>query len=93
MRAVQLLLAVRSHSSADDSDSTFLWFRVNDDDDPTIDGADRHESIFELGMLFIEDLELARSGGVQDQALTFNIKIATYLRAEAGKSALQEPAK
>lgn len=36
-------------------------------------------------LLFIEDLELTRSGGQQDQPLTFNIKIATYLRAEAVK--------
>ena len=33
--------------------------------------------------LFIEDLELARSGVAQGGMLTFNIKIATYLRAEA----------
>ena len=32
--------------------------------------------------LFIEDLELARSGSAQGQPLTFNIKIATYLRAD-----------
>lgn len=42
-------------------------------------------------LLFIEDLELARAGGLQDQTLTFNIKIATYLRAESAKA--QEPAK
>jgi Tfp pilus assembly protein PilO len=34
-------------------------------------------------LLFIEDLQLTRSGSVQDQTLTFNIKIATYLRAES----------
>lgn len=33
-------------------------------------------------LLFIEDLQLTRSGNAQDQTLTFNIKIATYLRAE-----------
>lgn len=44
-------------------------------------------------LLFIEDLELARSGGAQDQALTFNIKIATYLRGEAAKPAVQKSAK
>lgn len=33
--------------------------------------------------LFIEDLELARSSAAQGQTLTFNIKIATYLRADA----------
>lgn len=32
--------------------------------------------------LFIEDLELSRAGGGQDQTLTFAIKIATYLRAD-----------
>lgn len=41
-------------------------------------------------LLFIEDLELARSGGAQDQTLTFNIKIATYLRAEGAKPAVPE---
>lgn len=44
-------------------------------------------------LLFIEDLELARSGGAQDQTLTFTIKIATYLRAEAARPAELEPAK
>jgi len=43
-------------------------------------------------LLFIEDLELSRSGGPQDQPLTFNIRIATYLRAEAAKPPSQEPA-
>jgi Tfp pilus assembly protein PilO len=33
--------------------------------------------------LFIEDLELARSNTAQGQTLTFNIKIATFLRADA----------
>ncbi len=41
-------------------------------------------------LLFIEDLELTRSGGAQDQTLTFNIKIATYLRAEAGNPPVSE---
>jgi hypothetical protein len=41
--------------------------------------------------LFIEDLELTRSGGVQD-ALTFNIRIATYLRSDTGAANLQRPA-
>jgi len=44
-------------------------------------------------LLFIEDLELTRSGGVQDQTLTFNIKIATYLRAEGAQPAAPEPGK
>ena len=33
-------------------------------------------------LLFIEDLNLIRSGNVQDQQLTFNIRISTYLRGE-----------
>ena len=41
-------------------------------------------------LLFIEDLELARSGGAQYQTLTFNIKIATYLRAEAPNPVVPE---
>lgn len=39
-------------------------------------------------LLFIEDLNLIRSGSVQDQQLTFNIRISTYLRGEH----LQSPA-
>ena len=33
-------------------------------------------------LLFIEDLNLVRSGNLQDPTLTFNIRIATYLRGE-----------
>ena len=33
-------------------------------------------------LLFIEDLNLVRSGNVQDHQLTFNIRISTYLRGE-----------
>ena len=40
-------------------------------------------------LVFIEDLELVRSGAQQDQTLTFNIKIATYLRGEPGKATVQ----
>lgn len=41
-------------------------------------------------LLLIEDLELTRSGGGgRDSALTFNIKIATYLRSDAVKSVAQ----
>jgi hypothetical protein len=43
-------------------------------------------------LLFIEDLELTRSGGVQDAVLTFNIRIATYLRGDTGESSLPRPA-
>ncbi len=41
-------------------------------------------------LLFIEDLELNRAGNLQGAALTFNIKIATYLRADRPKRGLQE---
>lgn len=34
-------------------------------------------------LLFIEDLEFSRSGEAHDHLLTFNIKIATYLRADS----------
>ena len=44
-------------------------------------------------MLLIEDLELARAGSTQDDILTFNIKVATYLRADPGKPVVQEIAK
>lgn len=44
-------------------------------------------------LLFIEDLELSRSAGQQDQNLTFNIKIATYLRGDSSKIPSPEPAK
>lgn len=40
-------------------------------------------------LLFIEDLELSKTDGQRDkqEQLTFNIKIATYLRADAAKPA------
>jgi len=41
-------------------------------------------------LLFIEDLELTRSGDVRDDVLTFNIKIATYLRIDSEKPILSE---
>jgi Tfp pilus assembly protein PilO len=41
-------------------------------------------------LLFIEDLELTRSGAAQDAPLTFNIKIATYLRADPDTTSGQE---
>ncbi|MBX3348158.1 MAG: type 4a pilus biogenesis protein PilO [Nitrospira sp.] len=41
-------------------------------------------------LLLIEDLELNRIGGLQSAVLTFNIKIATYLRAEHEKRNPQE---
>lgn len=40
-------------------------------------------------LVYIEDLELVRSGAQEDQTLTFNIKIATYLRGEPGKATVQ----
>ncbi len=41
-------------------------------------------------LLLIEDLELTRSGGGHDSALTFNIKIATYLRSDSVRSSAQQ---
>jgi hypothetical protein len=41
-------------------------------------------------LLFIEDLELSRSTSQQAQTLTFNIKIAAYLRAHAPQSSAPE---
>ena len=41
-------------------------------------------------LLFIEDLELSRAGQIQNAPLTFNIKIATYLRADSEKRDTQE---
>jgi Tfp pilus assembly protein PilO len=40
-------------------------------------------------LVYIEDLELAPSDVQQSQTLTFDIKIATYLRGEPDKPALQ----
>ena len=40
-------------------------------------------------LVYIEDLELVRSGAQPDQTLTFNITIATYLRGETGKATVQ----
>jgi hypothetical protein len=37
-------------------------------------------------LLFIEDLNLVRSGNLQDPTLTFNIRIATYLRGEPAQA-------
>lgn len=39
-------------------------------------------------LLFIEDMELAGASSPGDQQLTFNIKIATYLRGEPVKPAM-----
>ncbi len=41
-------------------------------------------------LLLIEDLELHRTGSTQGDALTCNIKIATYLRADHEKRSVQE---
>jgi Tfp pilus assembly protein PilO len=43
-------------------------------------------------LLFIEDLELTRSGGAQDALLTFNIRIAAYLQGDTGQSRPPRPA-
>lgn len=43
-------------------------------------------------LVLIEDLELTRSGGTQDALLTFNMRIATYLRGDGGESSLPGPA-
>ena len=43
--------------------------------------------------LFIEDLELVRSTGRQDQNPMFNIKIVTYLRGESENAQGQAPLK
>lgn len=40
-------------------------------------------------LLLIEDLNLVRSSNMQDQNLTFNIKIATYLRGDQGQAVSQ----
>ena len=44
-------------------------------------------------LVFIEDLELSRSGSQQEHNLTFNIKIAAYLRAELPAPVVQDPSK
>jgi Tfp pilus assembly protein PilO len=38
-------------------------------------------------LVYIEDLDLVRSGAQQDQSLTFNIKIGTYLKKNGGAPA------
>lgn len=43
-------------------------------------------------LLFIEDLELTRPGGAQDALLTFDIRIATYLRDNTGEANSPRPA-
>jgi Tfp pilus assembly protein PilO len=56
---------------------------------------DLRQFIYELEtadeLVFIEDLELAKSDGGQNQPLTFTIKIATYLRAESARPVEPEP--
>lgn len=42
-------------------------------------------------LVLIEDLELTRSGGTQDALLTFNIRMATYLRSDAGEFSMPGP--
>lgn len=41
-------------------------------------------------LLFIEDLELSRSGDPYDDTITFNVKIVTYLRGDSGSPILSE---
>jgi Tfp pilus assembly protein PilO len=38
-------------------------------------------------LVYIEDVDLVRSSTPQEQQLTFNIKIVTYLRGEPGQLA------
>jgi Tfp pilus assembly protein PilO len=40
-------------------------------------------------LVYIEDLELVHSDSQQDKTLTFNIKIATYLRGDPVKPVVQ----
>ena len=40
-------------------------------------------------LVYIEDVDLVRSATPQEQQLTFNIKIVTYLRGEQGQSTVQ----
>ena len=40
-------------------------------------------------LVYIEDLELVHSDAQPDKTLTFNIKIATYLRGDAVKPVVQ----
>ena len=58
MRAVQILLAIGGRPGANDPESAFLWFRLDDDHAPAIDGADRDEPVLALRMLRVEDLEV-----------------------------------
>jgi hypothetical protein len=44
-------------------------------------------------LLFIEDLELSRSSSQNENNLTFNIKIGTYLRADTSSPAQGSPSK
>ena len=39
-------------------------------------------------LVYLEDLDLVRSSAPHDQPLTFNIKIATYLRGEGSRQAV-----
>ncbi|MDF0651529.1 MAG: hypothetical protein CV081_00345 [Nitrospira sp. LK265] len=44
-------------------------------------------------LVFIEDLELTQSRGTQDALLTFNVRMATYIRGDAGESSVSGAAR
>ena len=57
MRAVQGPLAVGGPPRPEDPDPAFFWFGEHDDDEPVSAKTDRDESVFEFGVLRVEDLE------------------------------------
>ena len=51
------MLALVDQPGTNDADDTFLWFRVDDDHESTVDRANGDETILEVRMVRVEDLE------------------------------------
>jgi hypothetical protein len=49
---------LRRPADANDSGRVFFGLRVDDNDQSTVDRTDRNETVFELGVLAVEDLEV-----------------------------------
>ena len=52
------MLAFGGRPGANDADETFFSFRVDDDHETSVDRADGDETVFELGVLRVEEFEI-----------------------------------
>ena len=57
------------HSGANDADDVVFTLRIHDDHDAVSDRTDRDESILELRVIRIEDLEVVRLGSQKRRRL------------------------